>query len=73
MRDIKLDLLLCGVSKLKVKILIYRTFAPVVKMPTVCGFLGLVAGKKWKVHQMNVHNAFLHEEPYSPMTQIHSL
>lgn len=37
-----------------------ETFAPVVKMATVRGLLGLVAGKKWEVHQMDVHNAFLH-------------
>lgn len=37
-----------------------ETFAPVVKMATVCSLLSLVAEKGWEVHQMDVHNVFLH-------------
>lgn len=37
-----------------------ETFAPVVKMTTVWTFLQIAASRNWKVHQMDVHNAFLH-------------
>ena len=37
-----------------------ETFAPVVKMTTVRSFLSIVSARNWEVHQMDVHNAFLH-------------
>lgn len=37
-----------------------ETFAPVARMTTVRLFLDIAAKENQEVHQMNVHNAFLH-------------
>ena len=37
-----------------------ETFAPVAKMVTVRTMLVVVAAKNWELHQMDVHNVFLH-------------
>ncbi|GAA0186958.1 transmembrane signal receptor [Lithospermum erythrorhizon] len=36
------------------------TFTPVGKLITVRAFLTIYAVKNWELHQMNIHNAFLH-------------
>lgn len=39
-----------------------ETFAPVTKMVMVRTLLSIAAMYKWEIHQMNVHNVFLHVE-----------
>ena len=39
-----------------------ETFASTTKMVTVRTFLVVAATKGWELHQMDVHNAFLHDE-----------
>ncbi|KAL9230729.1 hypothetical protein vseg_006043 [Gypsophila vaccaria] len=39
-----------------------ETFAPVVKMGTIRVFLVVAAINKWALHQMDVHNPFLHRD-----------
>ena len=39
-----------------------ETFAPTAKMVVVRTFLAIAATKGWELHQMDVHNAFLHDE-----------
>lgn len=50
-----------------------ETFAPVIKMTTVRAFFKVAAARKWELHQMDVHNAFLHgdldEEVYVRLPQ----
>lgn len=37
-----------------------KLFAPVAQMTIVRAFLAIIASKSWKLHQMDVHNAFIH-------------
>ena len=39
-----------------------KTFAPVVKMVMVHIVLVVAATRAWELHQMNMHNAFLHRD-----------
>jgi len=39
-----------------------KTFAPIVKMVTVHTMLAVTALRAWELYQMDVHNAFLHED-----------
>ncbi|GAA0147016.1 hypothetical protein LIER_06821 [Lithospermum erythrorhizon] len=62
-----------GVERLKARLVIFsnhqvvgidyaETFAPVAKMVTVRAFLAIGASKIWELHQMDVHDDFLHED-----------
>jgi hypothetical protein len=37
-----------------------ETFAPIVKMDSICLELSIEVAKGWEVHHMDVKNAFLH-------------
>ena len=39
-----------------------ETFVPTTKMVTVRTFLAIAVAKGWELHQMDVHNAYLHNE-----------
>jgi hypothetical protein len=39
-----------------------ETFALVVKMDSLCFIISIAATKGWKFHQMEVKNAFLHDD-----------
>lgn len=39
-----------------------ETFAPVAKMVTVWTLLAIAATWSWILHQIDVHNAFLHDD-----------
>lgn len=38
----------------------YETFAPFAKLVTIHYLLTVAITKNWEIHQMNIHNAFLH-------------
>lgn len=37
-----------------------KTFAPVTKLVTIWNLLAIDVPKDWEIHQMDVHNVFLH-------------
>ncbi|RDX73253.1 hypothetical protein CR513_47166, partial [Mucuna pruriens] len=39
-----------------------ETFVPIVKITIVCTLLAMVASQSWSLHQMDVKNAFLHDD-----------
>lgn len=59
LNDTRLDWWSWGIDKVE-GVDYGETFAPVVKMTTVRSFFSIVSARNWEVHQMDVHNAFLH-------------
>lgn len=62
-----------SIKRLKARLIIFghhqiegtnydETFAPMTKMIIVRTFLAVATIKKWEVHQMDVHNTFLHDD-----------
>jgi len=37
-----------------------ETFSPVVKLATIITVITIALSKSWPIHQLDVHNAFLH-------------
>lgn len=74
-----------SIERLKARLVVYgnhyvegldynETFAPVARIVTICTFLVVTIVKHWEVHQMDVHNVFLHgdltEELYESSSRI---
>lgn len=55
----KIRLVILGNTQLEGEFYI-ETFAPVVELVSVRTLLSIVVAKGWKLHQMDVHNAFLY-------------
>ena len=49
-----------SVERYKARLVIFGNRAPTVKMVTIRVFLTIAAVNNWKLHQIEVHNAFLH-------------